>query len=81
MNACREKGDTHRVAEANAVQKTLKERVQLCLSHYSEVQSYSEMRRAWVEEDGEGCCKERAGESAAEKNYTKRTSRGEKQDR
>ena len=41
MQACTENVDTHREAEANTVQKTLIEGVQLCLSHHAEVQSLS----------------------------------------
>lgn len=39
-------GDTYREAEANTVQKTLIQRTQLCLSHYVEVQIYSEKGQA-----------------------------------
>lgn len=51
-NACIEIGDTHREAEANTVQKTFIERVQLCLSHYAEMQSSSEMSLSGRNEDG-----------------------------
>lgn len=51
-NACTERGSTHREAEADTVQKSFIERVQLCLPHYAEMQSDSEVSSGVSEEDG-----------------------------
>lgn len=73
-NACTERGSTHREAEANTVQESFIEGVQLCPPHYAETQSYSEVSEVEVKRMEEGCCK--AGEAAVGQPWRRATEDG-----